>query len=80
MIYLIYRSTVTRDAMLLTSRDSGATWQTDPVPLLRAPANLGRGSLGMTYGAPVDLGDGLVWCPIGLEQSLDTSRIYTGRL
>ncbi len=79
-IYLIYRSTVTRDAMLLTSKDSGATWQTDPIPLMRAPANLGAGSLGMTYGAPVDLGDGRVWCPLGMEQSLDASRIYTGWL
>lgn len=79
-IYVITRHTQTRDAMLLTSKDSGATWQTDPVPLMRAPANLGSGSLGMTYGAPVDLGDGRVWCPIGMEQSLDASRIYTGWL
>lgn len=80
VIYVIVRHTQTRDAMLLTSRDSGATWTVDPVPLLRAPANLGSGSLGMTYGAPVDLGNGLVWCPVGLEQSLDVSRIYTGWL
>ncbi len=79
-LYLVYRHTVTRDAMLAESRDNGVTWQVDPVPLLRAPANLGQGSLGMTYAAPVELGPGLVWTPIGLEQSLDASRIYTGWL
>jgi hypothetical protein len=78
-IYLVYRHTATRDAMLAVSKDSGATWQTVGT-LMRAPANLGSGSLGMTYAAPVDLGDGLVWCPIGMEQSLDASRIYVGWL
>lgn len=79
-IYLVYRHTQTRSAMLAVSRDSGATWQVDPTPVLRAPANLGKGSLGMTYAAPIVLGEGLVLCPIGLEQSLDASRIYTGWL
>lgn len=79
-IYVVYRHTVTRDAMLLTSKDGGDTWQTNPVPLLRAPANLGPGSLGMTYASPTDLGDGMIWCPVGLERSLDISTLYGGWL
>lgn len=79
-IYLVYRHTVTRDAMLAVSKDNGVTWQTSTTPLLRAPANLGPGSLGMTYAHPVDLGDGMIWCPVGLERSLDISNLYGGWL
>lgn len=79
-IYLVYRHTVTRDAMIAVSKNSGASWQAEPAPLLRAPANLGAGSLGMVYAAPVDLGDGRVFCPIGMERSLTSARIFTGWL
>jgi hypothetical protein len=78
-IYLVYRHTVTRDAMLAISKDAAATWQVHGT-VLRAPANLGSGSLGMTYAAPTDMGDGMVWCPIGLERSLDISTLYQGWL
>lgn len=79
-IYLVYRHTVTRDAMLAVSTTNGVTWTPNPTPLLRAPSNLGTGSVGMTYAAPIDLGDGMVWCPIGMERHLDASRLYGGWL
>lgn len=79
-IYVVFRHTGTRDAMLAVSRNAGASWQTDPVPVLRAPANLPADSVGMTYAAPVVLGDGQVWCPIGMERSLDSSSLYGGWL
>lgn len=78
-IYLTYRHTVTRDAMLAVSRDSGATWST-VTTLMRAPANLETGSLGMVYAVLVDLGDGQVSSWLGMEQSLNASRIYVGWL
>lgn len=79
-IYVIYRHTQTRDAMLLVSKDLGATWQVDPTPLLRVPANLGPQSLGMVYGTPVDLGDGKVYAQVGMEASLDEAAIMEGWL
>lgn len=79
-IYTVVRHTVTRDAMLLSSKDSGANWTLDPVPLLRAPANLGPQSLGMVYGALLELGDGEVWAAVGLEGALDKARIMVGFL
>lgn len=78
-IYMVVRATGSRAAVLVASSDSGATWWTVDT-LMRPPANLGADSVGMTYADPIELGAGLVWCPIGMEQSLNASRIYVGWL
>lgn len=79
VIYLTYRSTTSRSAELIASDDNGATWWPQG-QLMKAPANLGKGSVGMTYAAPIELGNGLIFCPLGMETSLDTSRLYVGWL
>lgn len=75
VIYLVYRGTWTRDAELIASADGGDSWRPRG-PIMQAPADSGTGSVGMTYAAPVELSPGVVWCPFGMETSLDSSRLY----
>lgn len=75
VIYVVYRHTQTRAAMVASSTNAGATWQVEGT-LMRVPAAAKSGTVGMTYGAPVYLDHGRVWTPFGMESTIDDSRIY----
>ncbi|TDV42574.1 exo-alpha-sialidase [Actinophytocola oryzae] len=76
-IYTVYRHTVTRAAMLASSTDAGKTFIVERVLM---PASSSTSSVGMTYAHPVELDAGNIWCPLGMERSDGSGRLYLGYL
>lgn len=77
-IYLVYRDTVTRAAKLASSGNNGITWSVER-ELMPRPAGA-TSTVGMTYAHPIQVGNGLIFCPLGMERSNSTSNIYVGWL
>lgn len=77
-LYLVYRDTQTRAAKLASSGDNGLTW-TFERELMWRPAGATT-TVGMTYAHPIEVGNGYIWCPVGLERSDKDSSIYLGWL
>ncbi|HZA71486.1 MAG TPA: exo-alpha-sialidase [Propionibacteriaceae bacterium] len=78
-IYLVYRDTVSRAAKLASSEDNGVTWTVERVLMVK-PAGAAVGSVGMTYAHPIELGQGYLFCPVGMERGDGDSRLYLGFL
>lgn len=76
-IYTVYRHTVTHAAMLASSTDGGKTFHVERELM---PASPNMSQFGMTYGHPVELGAGHIWCPLGMERSNGEGRLYLGYL
>lgn len=77
-IYLVYRDTQTRAAKLAVSTNNGAGF-TLVRELMPKPAGA-TSAVGMTYAHPIQLGNGYIFCPLGMERSNTDSRIYLGYL
>lgn len=77
-IYTIVRDTVTRAAELASSGDNGITFTTERV-LMPRPAG-GSSGIGTTYAHPIELADGYLFTPLGMERSNSDSRLYLGYL
>jgi hypothetical protein len=76
-IYTVYRHTVTHTAMLASSTDGGRTFNVERELM---PASSKMSQFGMTYGHPVELDAGHIWCPLGMERSDGEGRLYIGYL
>lgn len=78
LIYTVFRDTTTRAAKLASSADNGVTWKVER-ELMPEPAGA-TSTIGMSYGHPIELGNGYIFCPLGMERSDTDSRIYLGYL
>lgn len=75
-LVLVCRLLPTLDAVVVYSRDHGATWQSGGV-ILPAPAGSPHG---MTYAVMAETAPGTVYVVVGMEQSIESSRLYGGWL